>query len=51
MENKWKFIAGIICCIIGIAILATSLFIGRFIPGGFVLLAIGIILIMNSKEK
>ncbi len=51
MENKWKLILGIIFCLIGVAILSTSLFIGRFIPGGFIALAIGIILISNSREK
>ncbi|MGF7117424.1 hypothetical protein [Methanobacterium oryzae] len=51
MQNKWKFRFGFILCIIGIAILLTSLLIGRFIPGGFASLAIGFILISNSREK
>jgi hypothetical protein len=51
MQNKWKFRFGVISCIIGAGILLTSLLIGKFIPGGLVLLAIGIILISQSREK
>ncbi|MGB9936269.1 MAG: hypothetical protein ACPK7O_00975 [Methanobacterium sp.] len=51
MQNKWKFYIGVIFCIMGVVILSTSLFIGRFIPGGFILLAIGIMLISSSREK
>jgi hypothetical protein len=50
MENKWKFRFGVILCIIGLTILATSLLIGRFIPGGLASLAIGIILVSSSRE-
>jgi hypothetical protein len=51
MQNKWKFRFGIISCLIGASILLTSLLIGRFIPGGLVLLAIGIMLISESRKK
>ena len=51
MQNKWKFRFGLISCLIGVIILVTSLLIGRFLPGGFALLAIGLILIFNSKEQ
>ncbi len=49
MQNKWKLILGVISCLIGIIILSASYLIGRFIPGGLVLIALGIILISNSK--
>lgn len=51
MQNTWKFILGVIFCLIGVVILLTSLLIGRFIHGGFVLLAIEIILISRSRQK
>jgi hypothetical protein len=50
MQNKWKLLLGVIFCIIGVIILSTSFLIGKFIPGGFVSLAIGIILISSSRE-
>ncbi|WP_414469955.1 hypothetical protein [Methanobacterium sp. ACI-7] len=51
MQNKWKFVLGVIFCIIGVIILSTSFLIGRFIPGGLILLAIGLMLISRSKEN
>lgn len=50
MQSKWKFRFGVIFCIIGVVILLTSLLIGRFLPGGLALLALGIILISDSKK-
>ncbi|MGZ7096250.1 MAG: hypothetical protein ACXVHU_07255 [Methanobacterium sp.] len=51
MQNKWKAILGVLSCLAGVIILSTSFLIGRFIPGGLVLLAVGIILISQSREK
>ena len=51
MQAKWKFGLGILFCIIGVIILLTSLLIGRFLPGGLALLALGLILISESRRK
>lgn len=51
MQTKWKFRLGIISCLIGAIILVTSLLIGRFLPGGLALLALGLILIFDSRKE
>jgi hypothetical protein len=51
MNNRLKFRLGVIFCIIGLIILISSLSYGRFIPGGFISLGIGIILISESRKK
>jgi hypothetical protein len=51
MQAKWKFRLGTLSCIIGMIILLTSLLIGRFVPGGLVLLALGFILISESRKE
>lgn len=50
MQSKWKFRFGAIFCLIGAIILLTSLLIGKFIPGGIALVALGFILILESKK-
>jgi hypothetical protein len=50
MQNKWKFRLGIVSCLIGVIILLTSLLGGRFLPGGLVLLALGLISISESRK-
>jgi len=50
MQNKWKFMLGVIFCIIGAVILLTSILVGRYLPGGLALLALGLILISDSKK-
>jgi len=51
MQNKWKFRFGVISCLLGVSILVTSLLTRRFIPGGLILLAIGLMLILRSREN
>ena len=51
MENRLKFGLGVIFCILGAIILFSSLFFVRIIPGGFISLAIGIILISESRKN
>lgn len=51
MNNRLKFGLGVIFCIIGLIILIGSLLYGTFIPGGFISLGIGIILILESRKK
>lgn len=50
MQSKWKFRLGVVFCLTGAAILLTSFLIGRFLPGGFALLAIGLILMSESRK-
>jgi hypothetical protein len=51
MNNRLKFGLGVIFCIIGAIILISSLLFIRVIPGGFISLAIGIILISESRKE
>ena len=50
MQSKWKVRLGIIFCLIGVVILLTSLFLGKYLPGGLALLALGLILISDSRK-
>jgi len=50
MRNRLKLVLGVIFCLIGVIILISSLLWNRFIPGGFISLGIGIILITDSKK-
>lgn len=51
MDSRIKFAIGIIFCLIGVIILISSLFfVKMFIPGGFLSLAIGLILISESRK-
>lgn len=50
MKSEWKFRFGVISCLICAVILLTSLWAGKFLSGGFALLVIGVILILESKK-
>ena len=50
MENKWKFRLGVIFCLMGMAILLSSVLSGKYLPGGLALLALGLILISDSRK-
>lgn len=50
MKNRVKIGLGVIFCLIGGIILISSLLYARIIPGGFISLAIGIILISESRK-
>jgi hypothetical protein len=50
MDNNLKLMLGVIFCLLGVIILIGSLLLNRFIPGGFIFLGIGIILITDSKK-
>jgi len=50
MDYRLKFVLGILFCLIGAIILFNSLLHVIFIPGGFISLAIGIMLILDSRK-
>ena len=51
MRNRLKLGLGIIFCILGLIILISSFLYAKFIPGGFISLVVGILLISESKKK
>ena len=51
MRNRLKLGLGIIFCILGLIILISSFLYAKFIPGGFISLALGILLISESKKN
>lgn len=51
MRYSLKLGLGIIFCLLGVTILISSFIYAKFIPGGLISLAIGILLISGSKEK
>ena len=51
MKNNIKLGLGIIFCLLGLIILISSFLYAKFIPGGFISLAIGILLISESKKN
>ena len=51
MENRLKFGLGVIFCLLGLIILISSLLYVKVIPGGFISLAIGILLISESRKN
>ena len=51
MQNNLKFGLGVIFCLIGAIILISSLFFVRYLPGGFISLGIGIMLISESRKN
>jgi hypothetical protein len=51
MRSKQKLGLGIIFCILGVIILISSFLYSIVIPGGLISLAVGIILISDSKKN
>jgi hypothetical protein len=51
MRNNVKLGLGIIFCLLGVIILISSFFYSIVIPGGFISLAVGILLISESKKN
>lgn len=49
MHKRLKLVVGVLFCLLGLIILTSSIFLNRFIPGGFICLGIGIILLTDSK--
>jgi hypothetical protein len=50
MNDRLKLLFGVIFCLLGVIILTSSLILNKFLPGGFISLGIGIILITESKR-
>jgi hypothetical protein len=50
MKNNVKLGLGIVFCLLGVIILISSFLYAIVIPGGFISLAVGIILISDSKK-
>ncbi len=51
MRSRLKLGLGIIFCLLGVILLTSSFLFALIIPGGFISLAIGIILISESKKN
>ncbi len=51
MDNRLKFGLGILFFILGVIILINDLFYTRFLPGAFISMAIGIMLILDSRRN
>jgi hypothetical protein len=51
MRNKQKLGLGIIFCMLGVIILISSFLYSIVIPGGLISLAVGILLISDSKKN
>jgi hypothetical protein len=51
MRKNQKLGLGIIFCLLGVIILISSFLYAKFIPGGFISLAVGILLISDSKKN
>jgi hypothetical protein len=51
MKNKLKLTLGIIFCLLGVIILISTFVYAKLIPGGFISLAVGILLISESRKN
>lgn len=51
MRNDLKFVLGVVLCIIGVLIIISTFFYLRYIPGGFIALALGLLMISESRKS